>query len=80
MSNITFEEIDKIEKKCLRRVETTMNYEKDPNIQALLINDTYGSNLDREEMAELMDVMSRSRIKISKKAWYVYQEKYKNRK
>jgi hypothetical protein len=55
-------------------------YEKDPNIQALLINDTYGSNLDREEMSELMDVMSKSRIKISKKAWYIYQEKYKNRK
>lgn len=33
MPNITFEEIDKIEKTCLRRIETTMNYEKDPNIQ-----------------------------------------------
>lgn len=29
----TFEEIDKIEKTCLHRIETTMNYEKDPNIQ-----------------------------------------------
>jgi hypothetical protein len=55
-------------------------YEKDPNIQALLINDTYGSNLDREEMKEIIDVMSRSRIKIPKKAWYIYEEKYKNRK
>jgi hypothetical protein len=39
MPNLTFEEIDKIkknkkfEKTCLRRIETTMNYEKDPNIQ-----------------------------------------------
>lgn len=33
MPSLTFEEIDKIEKTCLRRVETTMNYEKDPNIQ-----------------------------------------------
>lgn len=33
MSSMTFEEIDKIEKTCLRRVGTTMNYEKDPNIQ-----------------------------------------------
>jgi hypothetical protein len=55
-------------------------YEKDPSIQALLINDTYGSNLDREEMKELVDIMSRSRIKIPKSAWYIYEEKYKNRK
>lgn len=33
MPNLTFEEINKIEKTCLRRIETTMNYEKDPNIQ-----------------------------------------------
>ena len=33
MPNITFEEIDKIEKTCFRIIETTMNYEKDPNIQ-----------------------------------------------
>ena len=33
MPNVTFEEIDNIEKTCLRRIETTMNYEKDPNIQ-----------------------------------------------
>lgn len=33
MPNITFEEIDKIEKTCLHRIETSMNYEKDPNIQ-----------------------------------------------
>jgi hypothetical protein len=33
MPNVTFEEIEKIEKTCLRRIETTMNYEKDPNIQ-----------------------------------------------
>lgn len=33
MSSLTFEEIDKIEKTCLRRIETTLNYEKDPNIQ-----------------------------------------------
>lgn len=31
--SLTFEEIDKIEKTCLGKVETTMNYEKDPNIQ-----------------------------------------------
>ena len=55
-------------------------YEKDPSIQALLINDTYGSNLDREEMKELIDIMSKSRIKIPKSAWYIYEEKYKNRK
>lgn len=33
MPNMTFEEIDKIEKTCIRRIETTMNYEKDPNVQ-----------------------------------------------
>ncbi len=30
---LTFEEIENVEQTCLRRVETSMNYEKDPNIQ-----------------------------------------------
>lgn len=30
---LTFEEIENVEKTCLHRVETTMSYEKDPNIQ-----------------------------------------------
>ncbi len=34
MPNESTEEINNIEKTCLRRVETTMNYEKDPNIQS----------------------------------------------
>jgi hypothetical protein len=55
-------------------------YEDDPNIQALMINDMYGPNLDKEEMNELGEVMNKSRIKVSDKTWYIYQNKYKNRK
>jgi hypothetical protein len=55
-------------------------YEDDPNIQALMINDMYGPNLDKEEMNELGEVMNKSRMKVSNKAWYIYQNKYKNRK
>jgi hypothetical protein len=55
-------------------------YEDDPKIQALIINDTYGPNIDKEEMDELIDVMSKSRMKVSNKAWYIYETKYKNRK
>jgi hypothetical protein len=55
-------------------------YEDDPNIQALMINDMYGPNLDKEEMNELGEVMNKSRMKVSDKTWYIYQNKYKNRK
>ena len=55
-------------------------YEDDPNIQALIINDTYGPSLEKEELDELVDVMQKSRRKVSSKAWYIYQTKYKNRK
>jgi hypothetical protein len=55
-------------------------YEDDPNIQALIINDTYGPSLEKEEIDELVDVMQKSRMKVSSKAWYIYNTKYKNRK
>jgi hypothetical protein len=45
-----------------------------------MINDMYGPNLDKEEMNELGEVMNKSRMKVSNKAWYIYQNKYKNRK
>ena len=55
-------------------------YEDDPNIQALIINDTYGPSLEKQELDELIDVMQKSGRKVSNKAWYIYEQKYKNRK
>ena len=44
-------------------------YEDDPNIQALIINDTYGASLEKQELDELIGVMQNSGRKVSNKAW-----------
>ena len=55
-------------------------FEDVPEVQAMKLNQRYGSNLEETEIKELEEAMRSSRRKVNKKALYIYNEKYKNRK
>lgn len=55
-------------------------FEDVPEVQAMKLNQRYGANLEEDEIKELEEVMRASRRKVNKKAIYIYNEKYKNRK
>lgn len=55
-------------------------FEDVPEVQAMKLNQRYGANLEESEIKELEEAMRSSRRKVNKKAIYIYNEKYKNRK
>lgn len=55
-------------------------FEDVPEVQAMKLNQRYGANLEELEIKELEEAMRSSRRKVNKKAIYIYNEKYKNRK
>lgn len=55
-------------------------FEDVPEVQAMKLNQRYGANLEELEIKELEEAMRSSRRKLNKKAIYIYNEKYKNRK
>lgn len=55
-------------------------FEDVPEVQAMKLNERYGNSFDEEELKELEDIARKSQRPISKKAKYIYYEKYKNRK
>lgn len=55
-------------------------FEDVPEVQAMKLNQRYGANLEDVEIKELEEAMRSSRRKVNKKAIYIYNEKYKNRK
>lgn len=55
-------------------------FEDVPEVQAMKLNERYGSNLEETEIKELEETMRASRRKLNRKAIYIYNQKYKNRK
>lgn len=55
-------------------------YEDTPEVQALRLYNRYGSELDSEEKKTLSGVMRKANMRLSKKAIYIYDKKYSNRK
>jgi hypothetical protein len=66
--------------KNLDRTVLDIIYEDVPESQAMRIFMKYGSTLDNEELKELGEVMYGAGIKIQPKTWYIYQNKYQNKK
>lgn len=55
-------------------------FEDVPEVQAMKLNERYGNSFDEEERLELESISRKSQRPINKKAIYIYNEKYKNRK
>lgn len=55
-------------------------FEDIPEVQAMKINERYGSSFDEDEKKELETISRKSERPISKKALYIYNKKYKERK
>lgn len=55
-------------------------FEDVPEVQAMKLNQRYGPNLEDDELQELYEAMDGAGKKVNKKAIYIYNEKYNNRK
>jgi hypothetical protein len=55
-------------------------FEDVPEVQAMKLNQRYGDNLEGEELKELYKAMGSAGKRVNKKAIYIYNQKYKNRK
>lgn len=54
-------------------------YEETPEVQALLIFNKFGDSFDEEEREEIIKVFKASGRKFSKKALFIYNQKYKKK-
>lgn len=55
-------------------------FEDVPEVQAMKLNQRYGSNLEAEELKELGKAMGSAGRRVNNKAMYIYNKKYKERK
>ena len=55
-------------------------FENIPEVQAMKLNERYGDSFDEEERKEIIEIQKNSERFLDKRAIYIYNEKYKNRK
>ena len=55
-------------------------FEDTPEVQAMLIFNNFGDSFEDEEIKEIRKVYSAARRKFSKKALYIYRQKYQKLK